>query len=292
LFDAATVPYESAHIMDATAMTNARVSWLNRLALALIWVVITAGIAFLVARNGAADDNGADVTAAAPPIIAEQRSAVTLTERTISPVVSGDGGVIRDGENDRWLLVAPAEPANVAYRLLDDPISVRALIDGGPAGFTCAWAGLGLPGGGDADASARGGAVPLAFGYASLVPLDGSAGQGGTPATGESSTGDVGMGVTMRCEIPDDVRVVAGLTGTMVLTMEEPTEAMALPVTAVVGSEGQGQVVVVGDDGATSVRPVELGRSDIFWIEVTGGLEEDEQVLEFPTQFDFGPGSA
>ncbi len=50
--------------------------------------------------------------------------------------------------------------------------------------------------------------------------------------------------------------------------------------------------MVVGEDGATSVRPVELGRSDIFWIEVTGGLEEDEQVLEFPTQFDFGPGSA
>jgi multidrug efflux pump subunit AcrA (membrane-fusion protein) len=78
----------------------------------------------------------------------------------------------------------------------------------------------------------------------------------------------------------------------MVLTMEEPTEAMALPVTAVVGSEGQGQVVVVDEDGATSIRPVELGISDIFWIEVTGGLEEGDQVLEFPTQFDFGPGSA
>lgn len=271
-------------------MTNSRVTWLNRLALALIWVAITAGVAFLVARNGAADDNGADVTAAAPPIAAEQRSAVALTERTISPVVSGDGGVIRDGENDRWLLVAPAEPADVAYRLLDDPISVRALIDGGPAGFECAWAGLGLPGGGDTDASARRGAAPLALGYASLVPLDGGDGSADVAASG-GNVSPAG-GVTMRCEIPDDVRVVAGLTGTMVLTMEEPTEAMALPVTAVVGSEGQGQVVVVGEDGATSVRPVELGRSDIFWIEVTGGLEEGDQVLEFPTQFDFGPGSA
>jgi hypothetical protein len=108
-----------------------RTVWLNRLALALIWIVITAGIAFLVARNGAADDDGADVTTAAPPIAAEQRSAVTLTERTISPVVAGDGGVVWDGENDRWLLVAPAEPADLAYRLLDDP-SVVFTQDYGP----------------------------------------------------------------------------------------------------------------------------------------------------------------
>jgi hypothetical protein len=276
--------------MDEPTMTTSHVTWPNRLALLLIWVAITAGIAFLVARNGAADDNGADVTAAAPPITAEQRSAISLTDRTISTVVSGDGGVVRDDGNDRWLLVAPAEPADVAYRLLDDPISVRALIDGGPVGFACAWAGLGLPGGGDAASS--GSATPVARSgiarFSSLVPLDGSGG-GDETATG---VGSIGGGVTMRCEIPDDVRVVAGLTGTMVLTMEEPTEAMALPVTAVVGSEGQGQVVVVDEDGATSIRPVELGISDIFWIEVTGGLEEGDQVLEFPTQFDFGPGSA
>lgn len=272
-------------------MTTSRATALNRIALLLIWIVITAGIAFLVARNANTDDASVDLTAAAPPIAAEQRSAVTLTERTIAPVVSGDGGVVRDDGNDRWLLVAPAAPAEVAYRLLDPPISVRALIDGGPAGFECAWAGLGLPGGGDAGTSARGGALPLTLGFTSLVPIDGSDGPGGTTPTGASTGGGVPTGVTMRCEIPESVRVVAGLTGTMVLTMEEPTEAMALPVTAVVGSEGQGQVVVVGEDGATSVRPVELGRSDIFWIEVTGGLDEGDQVLEFPTQFDFGPGS-
>ncbi len=272
-------------------MTNARVSWLNRLALALIWIVITAGIAFLVARNGAADDDGADVTAAAPPIAAEQRSAVTLTEHTISPVVSGDGGVVRDDAGDRWLLVAPAEPADLAYRLLDPPVGVKALIDGGPAGFDCGWAGLGNANGGDVPTSA-GGATPVARSdgaeLASLVPLDG--GDGSVDGVASIGNASPAGGVTMRCEIPDDVRVVSGLTGTMVLTMEEPTGAMALPVTAVVGSEGQGQVVIVNDDGATSVRPVELGISDIFWIEITGGLDEGSRCWSSPPSWISGRG--
>ena len=48
---------------------------------------------------------------------------------------------------------------------------------------------------------------------------------------------------------------------------------------------------LVDDNGGTSVRHVELGVTDAFWIEITGGLEHGERVLEFPTQYDFGPGS-
>lgn len=264
---------------------NTHTTWVNRTLLALLWFAVTAGIAFLVARNAGAGEPATDVNAPVPPIAAAERATVTLTERTIAPVVSGDGTVMRDTDEERWLLVAPATPADVAYRLLDPPIGVKALIDGGPAGFDCAWAGLGQSDGSDAMPSA----TPVArFGmdrFASLVPLDSG---DEAPTGGDSSLS--GGGVTMRCEIPDDVRVVSGLTGTMVLAMQEPTGAMALPASAVVGSEGQGQVVVVNDDGATSVRPVELGVSDAFWIEITGGLEAGEQVLEAPTQHDFGTG--
>lgn len=238
-------------------MNTHRASWIKQRVLMLLWIAVTAGIAFLVARNVTTDDETTDLTAPVPPVTTERRSTLTLTEQTIAPVVSGDGTVVRDADDNRWLLVAPATSAEVAYQLLDPPISVQALIDGGPAGFDCAWAGLGQASGGEAMPSSR-----------EVAPTHGS--------------------VTMRCKIPNDVRVIAGLTGTMVLTMQEPTDALALPVTTVVGSEGQGQVVVVHDDGSTSVRNVELGISDTFWIEITGGLEKNEQVLEFPTQVDFG----
>lgn len=91
----------------------------------------------------------------------------------------------------------------------------------------------------------------------------------------------------MRCEIPEDVRVAAGMTGLMVLQMGQPHDAQALPVTAVVGAVDQGQVVVVHDDGTTELRTVQLGVSDIYNIEITGGLEPGEAVLQTPTQADF-----
>jgi len=213
--------------------------WTHRLMLALLWLVVTAGVAFLVARY-AADDPATDITAPLPPVAASERATATLTEQVIAPIVSGDGTVLRDG--DRWLLEAPAEPADVAYRLLDPPTGVKALINGGPAGFDCAWAGLGL--------------------------------------------GPDG-GVTMRCELPAEVRVAAGMSGTMVLQMGDPVTAQALPVQSVIGSEGQGQVVVVTGAGETSLRTVELGAADTFWIEITGGLDPGETVLAAPTQGDF-----
>lgn len=256
-------------------------SWFTRFAVILLWLTVTAGVAFLVAR-AASDDDTTDVTAQIPPVAADERATATLTERTIAPVVSSDGSVMRI--DDRWLLVAPATSANVAYRLLDPPVGVKALIDGGPAGFDCAWAGLGTPDGGDAAPAATPAAMPIDSAINHFLPS--FAGEGASTSANSASGG-----VTMRCAIPDDIRVVTGLTGTMVLQMAKPTEAMALPVSAVVGSEGQGQVVIVHDDGVTEVRQVEIGIADTFWVEITGGLAPDERVLEFPTQFDFGPGA-
>jgi len=130
-------------------------SWLSRLLIFVAWVAVTAGVAFLVARKVASDDETVNLTAPVPPISTEQRSTVALTERTISPVISGDGTVVRDEDDGRWLLIAPAEPAEVAYQLLDPPVSVKALINGGPAGFDCAWAGLGQAASGEMAASSR-----------------------------------------------------------------------------------------------------------------------------------------
>lgn len=211
-----------------------------RIALAALWLAVTAGVAFYVARQAVPEDHSAIDSVAAPPIAGRQRETTMLEQHIIQPVVSGDGSVVADG--DQFNLEAPVSPATLAYQLLQPPVSVKALITGGPAGFDCGWVGL-----------------------------------------GQGPDG----GVTMRCRVPANVKVVPGLTGTMVLAMSEPVKKNALPVTAVVGNAGQGQVIAVDADGTTAVREIGLGVSDNFWIEVTSGLEPGETVFAAPVQADF-----
>ncbi|MDP9473821.1 MAG: hypothetical protein M3Q71_24705 [Chloroflexota bacterium] len=235
---------------------TSRSAWLHRLRLLVVWALVTAGVSFLVARAAADDDPAVDVTAPLPPVSIDQRATVSLTEASIVPIVSAEGSVVQSDAG--WLLEAPATSDELAYRLLDPPVAVKALINGGPSGFNCAWAGLGQagPGGAVAAESAR-----------ELAPD--------------------AIGVTMRCAIPPGVRVVAGMRGTMVLQMAKPTTVQALPVTAVVGSANRGQVVLVHDDGSTEIREVELGISDIYNIQILSGLAPGETVLQNPTQADF-----
>ncbi|HQY29760.1 MAG TPA: hypothetical protein PK691_00635 [Thermomicrobiales bacterium] len=216
-------------------------SLLSKLVLILIWALATAGIAWLVVRHSVTTTSDADILAEVPAIASTNRQTVGLTEETIAPVVSAEATVVQDGAS--FVLEAPAQPADLAYKLLDPPREVRALIDGGPAGFLCPWAGL-------------------------TQRADGQ--------------------VVMHCAIPADVRVVGGMTGTMVLQMGASITTQALPITAVVGSNGSGQVVVVAADGTTSIKTVQLGASDPFYIQITGGLDPTEQVLIVPTQRDFG----
>lgn len=96
---------------------------------------------------------------------------------------------------------------------------------------------------------------------------------------------------TMRCTVPADVRVAPGLSGTMVLQVGPQVTAQALPLTAVLGELGQGQVVVLNADGTRTVTPVTLGAADAIYIEITGGLEPADTVIEYPTQRDFDLGS-
>ena len=93
-------------------------------------------------------------------------------------------------------------------------------------------------------------------------------------------------GMTMRCQIPADILVVEGLSGTMVAQTQPPVEGLCLPATAVIGAAGQGMVVVVGAEGEYETRTVQLGAADSFWVQITGGLDPAEQVLVFPIQSD------
>lgn len=223
-----------------------RTAWLNRLGFALLWIAVTAGIAFLVARNAAPDATSSDGLTV-PQVAAEQRATVSLAPQVVQPVLSGDGRVVALDGDGGFALEAAVSPEALAYQLLEPPVGIRALIQGGPTGFDCGWLGLVL----------------------------------------SQETG----GMAMRCQIPAEIEVVAGLPGTMVLQLAEPAEVQALPVSAVVGDNQTGQVIVAAADGTTSVRQVEIGVADTFYIEITGGLEPDETVFLNPIQADFAAGS-
>lgn len=95
------------------------------------------------------------------------------------------------------------------------------------------------------------------------------------------------FGMRAQCAIPDDIRVAAGLSGGMVIALDDGVDTQGLPISAVFGSTGTGQVVLLKEDGTTEPRDVELGVNDGINVEILSGLQPDDAVLLYPTQGDF-----
>ncbi|MCO5217136.1 MAG: hypothetical protein M9953_02150 [Thermomicrobiales bacterium] len=202
---------------------------------AIVALVVTLLILALMDASPGEGDTGNESIA---PITSGQRETVQLQVVTLQETVTGQGKVVEDG--DRFYLESAVAQSDLAYRLLDSPVAIRARIDGGPAGFDCAWQGL----------------------------------------------RETPEGMRMRCEIPATVRVISGLTGTMVLQMSEPITVQGVPSSAVIGRSQAGQVVVVDQEGNTSVRSVILGKSDATYTEILDGLNADESIYLFPIEAD------
>lgn len=150
------------------------------------------------------------------------------------------------------------------YRLLKRPNKATITIDGGPAPFTCT--GLTL---GDS---------------ATVTPGDDA-------DSGEdefSEGGESGSGATVSCTVPEKVTVFDGLSMRMAIDAGRADGVLVVPVTAVRGLVGDGSVWVVGGDGEQTERAVELGVSDGEVIEVTKGLDEGEQVMQYVPGSDSG----
>ena len=133
------------------------------------------------------------------------------------------------------------------YRLLNRPTEASVAITGGPAPFT---------------------------------PLAGSSGDGESTAGGTSSSGG-GSGTTVTCAVPGEVTVFAGLAAEMTIAGGKAENVLVVPTTAVRGAAQSGTVWVSTADGATEERPVALGLTDGTQVEITQGLTEGEEVLEF-----------
>ena len=91
---------------------------------------------------------------------------------------------------------------------------------------------------------------------------------------------------SVRCAIPAGQTVFAGLPATMDLALGQVEDALVIPVTAVQGGAGSGNVWVDAADGAEpEERAVKLGVNDGTIVEVTERLEEGESIRQFVPGF-------
>lgn len=91
---------------------------------------------------------------------------------------------------------------------------------------------------------------------------------------------------SVRCAIPVDQVVFAGLPATLDLALGQVDDALVIPVTAVTGGAGTGKVWVDAGDGAEpEERAVTLGVNDGTMVEVVEGLAEGDSIRQFVPGF-------
>lgn len=135
------------------------------------------------------------------------------------------------------------------YRLLQMPTEGEVAINGGPAPFTCT----------------------------GLTITTAAPGSGGDGSGGEGAS----SGTIVRCAVPGDVQVFPGLTAKVTIAGGLAENVLTLPLTAVEGAAGMGVVYLIGADGEAIETPVTLGLSDGINVEITGGVDEGDLVLQF-----------
>ncbi len=95
--------------------------------------------------------------------------------------------------------------------------------------------------------------------------------------------------VRVRMTVPADLNLIEGLSAVAEVVIQEE-RGLLIPVQAVMG-RFDAPIVQVMEDGLIQQRAVTLGISDDFWVIVTSGLNEGEQVVfQAPESsgFDFG----
>lgn len=91
---------------------------------------------------------------------------------------------------------------------------------------------------------------------------------------------------SVRCAIPGDQVVFAGLPAALDLALGQVDDALVIPVTAVQGGSGTGNVWVDAGDGSDpEERAVTLGVNDGTIVEIVSGLEEGESIRQFVPGF-------
>lgn len=184
------------------------------------------------------------------------------------------------------LLVTGTIPAVQQYRLQQQPTDAQVTITSGPAPFTCTDLKIGALASGTGGSGSSGGT-----GGTGSSGSGSSGGTGGGSGSGDQASGSSGT-TPVSCRIPAEVAAFVGVEAAMTIEGGRVDGVLTLPITAVTGQAGTGTVTVVSADGSRREQPVTLGLSDGTRVEITGGIAETDEVLEFvpskprPTQED------
>lgn len=180
-------------------------------------------------------------------VIAGQDVTIGATTGTVAPPTFSVTGTLEPSQQ---------------YRLLDRPTEATVTITGGPAAFTC-------------------GNLRITTPLAGSTGGD-SSGTGAAAGSGSgTSTGASGSGTTATCAVPGDVTVFAGLAAEMTIAGGRAENVLVVPTTAVRGAAQSGTVWVTAADGSTEERAVALGLTDGTQVQVTEGLADGEEILQF-----------
>ena len=160
---------------------------------------------------------------------------------------------------DTIATVAPATFSAVAplsadqmYRMQDAPSTATVTIKNGPAPFEC--------------------------GGVTVVSPSGKRQDPKNPSSSDSAGADL----KVRCTIPSDQTVFAGLQVTLDMTAGSASGVLAVPISAVEGRYQSGVVYLPSSDPTKpDKRTVTLGITDGKMVEVKEGLAEGEEILEF-----------
>ena len=187
---------------------------------------------------------GSAGTLASMAVLADQDVSVGADVATVSP------GTLS--------VAAPLTQAQ-QFRLLQPPATASAQAAGGPAPFECAEVRTAAPQADDATPAPAPGFDPYS-------------GQSAAPTTAQ-----------VTCRVPPGTTVFAGMSVDLTLDLGTAAGAVTVPVTAVQGTLGTGNVwVVPGGDAARAVKtPVALGLTDGSVVAITDGLAAGQEILEF-----------
>lgn len=193
-----------------------------------------------------------------------------VTWGTVYAPVSGKVtyNVIENQDTTTGMVVASVTPQTYSatgditaaqqYRLTNAPAAATISTTDGPAPFSC---------------------TDLKIGTKENTST--TTGQDGSSTT--TSSGD-GTKVEVRCSVPAEQQVFAGLKITIGIDAGSATGAVLAPVTAVEGSVTTGNVWVVTDPDNpkdAEKREVSLGINDGTNIQITNGLAEGETILQY-----------
>ncbi len=107
------------------------------------------------------------------------------------------------------------------------------------------------------------------------VPLTGSVSS--IDSVPSSQQGVVSYPIRIRIDLPPDLQLRSGLSATANIVIREDPGVLLIPTQALRGSFNA-PFVLVSTEAGLEERSVQLGNSDDFWVAVTGGLSEGEQI--------------